>query len=189
MSPTVSRWLLAAVAGSILCTVLDHLHATYDVLYYRAPFVWAQAWWVPLLFFSGTLATLNGSRILKRVFGGEDLNATPRQIAGATVAFTAAYAFTSFGHTQPNVVLAMLVAWWVARVVSNAPMWLIAFSLVTAVLGACFEAVLSSTGAFYYHHPDFMGVPRWLPGIYLHAALFAAPVYEHLGPKTVAART
>jgi hypothetical protein len=172
------RWVSAAIAGSILCTVGDHLHATYGVLYYPAPFVWAQAWWVPLLFFCASLATLGGAGIVKRFFGGEGLAASTRQLVGTTIAFATAYAFTAFAHSQPNVVLALLVAWWMARVVSNAPPWLVAFSLVTAVLGSSFEAVLSSTGAFYYHHPDFMGVPRWLPGIYLHAALLAAPLYE-----------
>jgi hypothetical protein len=189
VSATAWRWVISAIAGSTLCTALDHLHATYGVLYYPVPVVWAQAWWVPLLFFSATLATLNGAGAAKRLFDGESLDATSRQIAGSGIAFTSAYAFTSFGHAQPNVVLVVLVAWWVARVVAHAPLWLIAFSLINAVLGTCFEAALSSTGAFYYQHPDFMGVPRWLPGIYLHAALFAAPVYEAIAPRIATAES
>jgi hypothetical protein len=54
--------------------------------------------------------------------------------------------------------------------------WLIAYSLVMAVAGAGFEAFWSSLGFFYYRHPDVLGVPRWLPGIYLHVALVAGPL-------------
>jgi len=46
-------------------------------------------------------------------------------------------------------------------------------SLVMAVAGSAFEGAWSALGFFYYHHPDIGGVPRWLPGIYLHVALLA----------------
>ena len=39
--------------------------------------------------------------------------------------------------------------------------------------GLLFEALFSSLGLFYYHRPDLLGVPRWLPAIYLHVGLLA----------------
>jgi hypothetical protein len=178
------RWALAALLGMILCSVCDHLHATYGVLYYPFPVLWAQAWWVPLLFFTASLSSLSGAGVVRRALRGEGVDATARQLVGSTIAFITAYVFTAFAHSQPNVVLAVLVGWWLARVVSGAPVWLVAFSLVTAVLGTCFEATLSRVGGFYYHHPDFMGVPRWLPGIYLHAALLAGPLHQVVAVRT-----
>ncbi len=178
------KWLLAAFVGMTICIVCDHLHATYGVLSYPFPVLWAQPWWVPLLFFTASLSSLSGAGVVRRALGGESVDASPRQLAGSTIAFVTAYLFTAFAHSQPNVVLAVLVGWWLARVVSGAATWLVAFSLVTGILGTCFEATLSSVGGFYYHHPDFMGVPRWLPGIYLHAALLAAPLHQVIAVRT-----
>ncbi|MGZ3440750.1 MAG: hypothetical protein ACXVDD_14605 [Polyangia bacterium] len=45
-----------------------------------------------------------------------------------------------------------------------------------AVAGSGFEASWSAFGFFFYRHPDLAGVPRWLPGIYLHVALIAGPL-------------
>jgi len=172
------RWLILVLCGAAICTVLDHLHATHGVLYYVHPVVWAQAWWVPLLFAGASLAAVAGATPIRRLFGGGTAPApTVREVAGDGIAFIVAYAFTSFAPADaPNVTLALLAAWWLARVVRGRATWLIAYSLVMAVAGSGFEALWSSLGFFYYRHPDIAGVPRWLPGIYLHVALVAGPL-------------
>jgi hypothetical protein len=176
------KWIVLAVAGSIVCTVGDHLHATHDVLWYPHVFAWAQAWWVPLLFAGASLAAVIGATPFRRMFGSKDEAApTARQVAGDGIAFFVAYAVTSFiPSSLPNVTLALLVAWWLARVVRDRPLWLILYSLATAAAGTLFEAGWSRLGFFYYSHPDFIGVARWLPGIYLHAALLAGPLERTL---------
>jgi len=45
------------------------------------------------------------------------------------------------------------------------------FSLVTAITGTLIEMILVAAGAFAYLHPDMLGVPYWLPGIYACASL------------------
>jgi len=172
------RWLILALCGAAICTVCDHLHATHGVLYYVRPVVWDQAWWVPLLFAGASLAAVAGATPIRRAFGARVTPApTVREIAGDGIAFIVAYAYTSFAaHDRPNVTLALLAAWWVARVVRDRAPWLIAYSLLMAVAGSGFEALWSSLGFFYYRHPDIVGVPRWLPGIYLHVALVAGPL-------------
>jgi hypothetical protein len=50
------------------------------------------------------------------------------------------------------------------------------FCLLAALSGVLFEATLSALGGFAYIDPDFLGVPRWLPGLYLHAALAAVRI-------------
>lgn len=172
------RWLILAVAGAALCTVCDHLHATHGVLFYTHPTVWDQAWWVPLLFAGASLAAVAGATPVRRLLGaraGEP--PTAREIAGDGIAFVTAYAFTSYAPAdRPNVTLALLAAWWLARVVRGRPRWLVIYALVMAAAGSAFEATWSALGFFAYRHPDVAGVPRWLPGIYLHAALLAGPV-------------
>ena len=172
------RWLLLALSGAVICTVCDHLHATHGVLYYVHPVLWEQAWWVPLLFAGASLAAVVGATPIRRMYGvGSAPPPTVREVAGDGLAFIVAYAYTSFAPPdRPNVTLALLAAWWLARVVRGRATWLIAYSLVMALAGSAFEATWSALGFFYYRHPDVAGVPRWLPGIYLHVALVAGPL-------------
>jgi hypothetical protein len=172
------RWLLLACVGAVVCTVCDHLHATHGVLTYTHPVFWDQAWWVPLLFAAASIAAVAGATPVRRIFGARAAQApTVREIAGDGLAFIVAYAYTSFASAdQPNVTLALLVAWWLARVVRDRPAWLIAYSLLMAVAGSAFEGGWSALGFFHYVRPDVAGVPRWLPGIYLHVALVAGPL-------------
>lgn len=172
------RWLILALCGAAICTVCDHLHATHGVLWYTHPVFWDQAWWVPLLFAGASLAAVAGATPIRRLFGARVEPApSVRQIAGDGIAFIVAYAYTSYAPAdRPNVTLAVLVGFWLARVLRDRSPWLIAYSLVMAVAGSGFEATWSALGFFNYHHPDIAGVPRWLPGIYLHVALIAGPL-------------
>ncbi|MGZ3440751.1 MAG: hypothetical protein ACXVDD_14610 [Polyangia bacterium] len=122
------RWLVLALVGAAICTVCDHLHATHGVLYYTHPVVWDQAWWVPLLFTGASLAAVAGATPIRRMFGARVAPApTVREIAGDGIAFIVAYAYTSYApHDRPNVTLAVLVGFWLARVVRDRAPWLIA---------------------------------------------------------------
>ena len=171
------RWAALAGFGAFLCTVLDHLHATHDVLSYAHPVAWNQAWWVPLLFAGATLVIVASASPMRALLGGlTEAPPTARQIAGDAIGFITAYSFTAFGHTQPVVVLVVLTAFWTARTLHCRAPWMVLYSIGVATGGTLFEAALSSTGTFHYHHPDLLGVPCWLPAIYLHAALFAGPM-------------
>jgi hypothetical protein len=171
------RWVVLALVGSAICTVGDHLHATHGVLVYPRPDFWEQAWWVPLLFAAASIVTVAGAGPLRQLLGGRHREApapTARQLAGDGIAFVAAYVYTSFAPAdRPNVTLAVLVAFWAARVVRGAPAWLIVYSLILGVAGSAFEGTWSALGFFHYVHPDVAGVPRWLPGIYLHVGVAA----------------
>jgi hypothetical protein len=50
------------------------------------------------------------------------------------------------------------------------------YCLLCAVAGPLFERTLSSTGAFTYTHVDALGVPLWLPALYLHLG----PALRHI---------
>jgi hypothetical protein len=171
----VIAWAILALCGAVVCSFCDHLHVAYGVLSYPHPDAFDQAWWVPLLFGAASLAAVLGARPIRALFGapvGEIPSA--RQIVADGIAFVSAYAFTSFGHERPDAVTFVLVAWWLTRVVRGREPWAIAYSLVVAVAGPAFEAGYSSLGFFAYRTPDFVGIPRWLPAVYLHAGLLAA---------------
>ena len=172
------RWIVIATLGAILCTIGDHLHATHGVLSYPLVFAWNQAWWVPLLFFCSTLASLAGARFMRTMFRAPPLAPNDaRMIAGDGLAFAAAYSLTSFTHAAPNETMLLLFAFWGARMlITPTPAWVVALSLASAIAGPLAEATISSCGLFSYTHPDFAGVTRWLAGIYL----FVAPISARL---------
>jgi len=173
--PSPRRALVACIAGSVLCTFGDHLHATQGVLGYPHVFAWSQAWWVPLLFFVSTLGVLTLTTVLRRALGGASVDPSWYGVAGDALAFITAYAFTAYAAVLPDVVLGVLTAWWIARMLSSrAASWVVALGAALAVLGPIVEHIVSSLGLFAYRYPDFWGVPRWLPALYLHIAPLAA---------------
>jgi hypothetical protein len=167
-------WVAAAAAGAVICTVCDHLHVVTGVLTYPHVAFWGEAWWVPLLFGTASVVIVASAGNLRRMFSAPPLAApSPRRVAAGGVAFVTAYAFTAFGHELPNVVAAVLAGFWLARAL-QAPAWLVVYSIVVAIGGSAFEATWSALGFFRYLVPDFAGIPRWLPGIYLHVAFLTA---------------
>ena len=135
------------------------------------------------------LAVVGGASPMRSLFGsGSDRAPSLSELAGDAIGFVVAYAYTAFGHLQPSLVARVLGGFWVARVLRERPSWMVPYSLAVAAGGTLFEAGLSSTGAFRYHHPDFLGVPIWLPGIYLHCALFAGSLHVLLVGQSQRAR-
>ena len=129
---------------------------------------------MPLLFAASAIAMVAGAKVVRRLGHGDERGAS-RALAGDSVAFVTAYAFTAFGHVLPVVVLGVLVGFWVARILRGTPRWLVVFSLVAALVGPAVEATLSAAGLVFYRAPDLVGVPMWLPALYLHAGLLAGP--------------
>ncbi len=172
----VLRWFAVAVVGAIVCTVCDHLHVVYGVLAYAHPDVWRQAWWVPLLFAVAAVAMVGGVPLFRDRLGGQKAPLDVSALVRASVAFVAAYALTAVDHASPNLVLGVLVGSWLWRVSAGAPRWIVLYALATAVVGPLMESAISRAGAFHYLAPDFLGVARWLPALYLHAGLVAEPV-------------
>ena len=127
-----------------------------------------------------------GATPIRRLFGGRAAAPpTVREIAGDGIAFIVAYAFTPTRRPiVPNVTLGAagrLVAG--ARRArardrgSSSTRW----SWRSPARRS--RRVWSALGFFHYRHPDLGGVPRWLPGIYLHVAL-VAPSLERLVAKS-----
>jgi hypothetical protein len=87
-----------------------------------------------------------------------------------------AYYLTAVGHHAPDVVTGILFGAWVIRVIAGLPGWAVAFSIGTALAGPAVEATVSALGGFHYLHPDFLGVTRWLPALYLHAGVVGVSI-------------
>jgi hypothetical protein len=168
-------WLGVALLGAVVCTICDHLHVIYDVLYYPKPVFWQQAWWVPLLFGTASVVFVAGAEPIRRVLAGRVLpRPTPAQLTGDAIGLVAAYSLTAFAHTLPDAVLGINLAFWLARVLRGTPVWLVIYCVIVAIGGVAFEGFWSWLGFFYYKNPDFLGTPRWLFTIYLHVSFLTA---------------
>jgi hypothetical protein len=166
------KWLGAFVFGAVVCTALDHQHVVWGVLSYSEPVFWQQAWWVPLLFGCATLVTLGSVDPMRRMLGAQPAPPPPRALVALDLAsFMAAYYFTSVGQHLPDVVTGVLVGTWLVRVAAGLPGWAVAFCIGTAIAGPAVEGGISALGVFHYEHPDFIGVARWLPALYLHVGV------------------
>jgi hypothetical protein len=169
-----SRFVTAFVLGAIVGTLGDRVHTFKGVLGYPHAFAFGEAAWVPLLMGGAGIAMVSGYGLVHRVVGSNDERASMANVLSAFVWFAAAYAASGFFHQYPIALTLAFVAAFVARAlrepVSRAA-WV--YALVTALVGTLFEAGLSATGAFRYYTPDVIGVPMWLPGLYLHASLLA----------------
>jgi hypothetical protein len=168
-----------------LCTALDHQHVTWGVLAYTSPDYLEQAWWVPLLFLVGTLAALGVTEPVRRLVGGSPPVVSLLLAVLDVASFAAAYYLTAVAHHVPDVVTALLAGTWLVRAL-GLPGWGVACCIGAALVGPAVEATLSAVGGFHYMHPDFLGVPRWLPVLYLHAGVAAVTVASRLrAPEAV----
>lgn len=178
------RWVLALVAGSLMCTLCDQVHVRTGVLVYRAPAFAGQAPWVPLVFVLAAWAGLALWWILARLDRSvrRDLHAGARDAWGTREAvfalawLVAIYASSGFVQGSPHAAFAVYVALFMLRAWSLRAPGVVLHALVFAAGGTAFEATLSSTGAFWYTRPELAGVPVWLPGIYLHGTFVARAV-------------
>src|SRR2546423_15600813 len=98
----VRYWLVALIVGAGLCTVLDHQHVVWGVLAYPHPDFWEQAWWVPLLFFTSTLAALWATEPLRRLVGGSPAAVSPALALGGGASFAGAHYPSGRGHPVPH---------------------------------------------------------------------------------------
>jgi hypothetical protein len=157
-------------AGGVGLALCDQIHVQADVLSYETGGFFGQAWWVPVQFGIASLAIVLGAAPFAR------RRAEPERADFVTGAawFVAAYAASGLFDTRPAALaVAFLVTWAlrVARAEQRAP--LVVYSLLLAAAGTSAEAILSAAGTFAYANPDVLGVPIWLPGLYLHGAPLA----------------
>jgi len=174
--PLALRWLVALLFGSLSLTLGDQLHVRLGVLSYRQPFLFGQAVWVPGVFFFAAAAGLVGLFVGAWVSGTlRDLTEAhadrwgTREAVYAAVWLAVAYGISGPLQDHPRALLAGYALTYLWRCYALGVPWLWFHGALFALGGTLFEATLSSTGAFTYACPDIVGVPWWLPGIYLHA--------------------
>lgn len=176
-------------SGAILGTLGDFVHVITQTDGYPPGGVFlpwlGQPFWVPLLFGSAGLSIglshLQADRwILQRPVPQKSLPA----ILSAGGVFLALYSASGVlplpTGSGMDLVLALgcMTLWWVF----DRTLWNLALGIATALIGVGVEIGLTQMGAFFYypHAANFMGVPSWLPWLYISASLAVGHFARHM---------
>jgi hypothetical protein len=73
--------------------------------------------------------------------------------------------------------LVVAVINWIS--VDRSPQGVIA-ALIAAVVGVLVESAATRTGTYHYTRPDFLGVPMWLPSLYLTGCISVGNLGRHM---------
>ncbi|MHB1844388.1 MAG: hypothetical protein ACYCWW_06075 [Deltaproteobacteria bacterium] len=160
------------LAGGLIGTALDNLHVRGRILAYPLPAFAGEALWVPLLFGAAAVALVWNHRLL---FRDGQPRGSALQFGIALLAFGLSYALTVALRTRPWLVLVLLASAWLLSVRTSPR--LILYGLGVALIGPLVEAALCHVGAFRYLARGTipgLGVPLWLPALYLMASVATA---------------
>ncbi len=180
MSTPWSRVALWAVLGAVVGTSLDALHVLTGTLVYATTELGLQAWWVPPEFALAGVALGEGHHFLARRLGQRLPAASTAEVVRACLGLLLTYGASGFLKGVPHVALVLFVGGFVALLAATptqARKTLAIHAVGTALSGPLVEATLCALGLFQYREaasPLVLGVPVWLPRIYLHAALATA---------------
>jgi hypothetical protein len=171
--PSAPRLAACFAIGAVLGTLLDGLHLAGDVLSYPTEAFGDWAWFVPLEFGLAGVAAGLAIPWLERVAGpAEPPRFTPLARVLELAILAGLYAATAVWDGDGALwLLAGLTAIVVVRLVAGGVPGDWAYAGAAAVLGPLGEIVVSATGAFDYAHPDFAGIPMWLPALWANGGL------------------
>jgi hypothetical protein len=162
------------VLGAVIGTLLDGIHLLGGVLSYEAEAFGEWAWFVPVEFgLAGVLAGLAIPALERRAGPPVPPRFGLARRAAELLLFAAAYGATALwdGDSAPGLVVLLCgllaLRLWIDAVPGD---W--AYAAAAAVLGPLGEIAISATGAFDYAHPDFAGIPMWLPALWANGGIF-----------------
>lgn len=157
--------------GAIVITLFDGFHTYSATTEYADPWILKTAWWVPLLY--GSASALGGlfyDQAYQRL-GGPPRLPSQGQATNALFVFGLLYFASGFLPVSNVVKLVVLVGgsivvWGMVDQTKQG----VVLGVVVALAGCSAEIVLTRLGAFRHLQADVLGIPIWLPGLYLVAA-------------------
>lgn len=187
--PSVKLVAVIAALGSVLGPLFDHIHLDLGVLGYPDADLFGQPWWVfPQFGFAAVVMVLPYRALLPFAPSDEQTRGSLRAVLVTCAVFVTLYFGTSLLHRFEWPLLAAYVVAFLLRLPREGRWWAFGHGIACAVGGTAWEASLCALGAFWYGvEQSLFGVPAWLPGLYLHAALFlrALARYTYAPPTPV----
>jgi hypothetical protein len=172
---------LSFILGAIAGTTGDYVHVSTHVDGYPAngafpflPLDERMPVWVPFLFGGAVMLMATMHKLLSKLYH-------PRLekhfVLGsvAPLIFVTIYALTGVFQTGTGgwedvwLAAVAILLWWIMDGTRTGAI----LALVIAFFGTCFEMFLVSSGAFFYfkEHSNMLGVPSWLPWLYMVASV------------------
>ncbi len=170
------RLALCFAVGAFVGTALDRIHTFTGVLRYAGPTAWGEAWWIPLVMGAAAIGLVGTHAVLRKAFH-EVADGSAHEVAVASAWFACVYLASGMAKDNPRALTLLFVATFMARALrtpTSRAMW--AHALVACVAGVLAEIALTRAGAMTFLHPNVAGVPFWIGGIYLHAALLGRAI-------------
>ena len=162
-------WLF--LLGATLGTALDALEVYSGVERYPWPMFFGVAWWVPLLFGAAAVAIGYSHPLVDPLISHarpyRRLSSSIGELTWLVLAYLIS-ASTLDSQAKVGLIAFIYLNFWLLAGRSWQDLLL---SFVTAVTGTLVEMILANAGVFSYIHPDILGVPYWLPGLYACASL------------------
>lgn len=166
------KYFITFILGAILGPIGDGFHTHSQTLYYPEVLFLKMAWWVPFLFGSATVfiahSHLTFDRLLKR---------PQKKLSWTTVVIgLASFMFLYFCsgflkiETIPMVVFLAIGSSMVYLTMDRTWQGAI-YCVLTALIGSLVEVAISGFDLFYYYEPDILGIPYWLPFLYIAASV------------------
>ncbi len=162
-------WLFAL--GATIGSALDAFHVQSGVEHYPGPEFVGIAWWVPLLF-GAAAAAIGYSHALVAPLPGQVRRPRRLVVSVAELSWLVlAYLISATALLSVEKVALLCLIYLNFWLLAGQSWQNLLLALVTAITGTLIEMWLVAAGAFVYVHPDFIGVPYWLPGLYACASL------------------
>ncbi|PJZ53337.1 hypothetical protein [Leptospira adleri] len=161
------KLFVVLMLGGIGLAACDQIHVQYEVLKYFHNGLWGQAWWVAPQFFLATFLMYLGVFLIRKETGEFD----GKKFVLSVLLFAVAYYASGLFATRPYTLAAAYLLFWIFRIFFEKERErFVLFSVLLAISGTLAEGLISRAGLFIYMQPDFLLVPIWLPGLYLHGA-------------------
>ena len=162
------RWLFGF--GAVAISFLDGFHTHSGTTEYPDPVVLQMAWWVPLLF--GSVVAIGGlayDRAYRWMRGPARLPSW-QHLTNALFLFAFLYMGSGYLPMRNGAKLLLLLAgaYGIWLLVDGSAQG-VALALLNVIAGCTTEIILTRIGAFRHLQADVLGIPMWLPALYLAA--------------------
>jgi hypothetical protein len=165
----VFLWLF--VPGATIGSALDAFHVRSGIERYAVPAFLGIAWWVPLLLGTAAVAIGYSHPLLDPLLGQAPRpHPLPVSVAGLSWLLLA-YLISATALLSIEKVVLLCTIYLNFWLLAGRSWQNLLLSVITAITGTLIEMLLVAAGAFSYVHPDFIGVPYWLPCMYACASL------------------
>lgn len=179
--------LQLALLGALIATFCDGVHVYTSTLVYPDPLWYGQPWW-PFPMFTLAFLSMAITYRLVDLFMPASLVRSQSCAPGSTAAlvetlllFALVYMLSGFGNTSALFLCVLFYVSFAVRLWATYERgFLLLIAILLAIGGTLVEAGISAIGQVAYTRNDMIGVPLWLPGLYLHGAFALREGYRRL---------